>query len=107
MACTLFNCERTVSSVFSLARLWFSLYLDDGEGVVEKNQETVPLFEEFNFFRDRKIHEGVKQKYPPSRHDMIPKQAQLQPQRACPAGMCQGISECGGLVSCGDPGGCE
>lgn len=43
---------------------------------------------------------------------MIPKQAQPQPRRACPMGICQGggqegapllgFSECGDLVSCGD-----
>lgn len=37
----------------------------------------MPLFEEFNFYRDGKIHESeLKEKYPPSGYEMTPKQAQ-------------------------------
>lgn len=49
----------------------------------------------------------LKEKYPPSGYEMTPKQAQPQPQTACPVGARQGGGQeaaCGDLVSCGGRG---
>lgn len=84
MASAPLNCDRTVSFilVYQVCGLLYTWMV--GQGVVLlKNLETVPLFEEFNFCRDWKIHEGAKQKFPPngyemkSKHSPSPKQPVL------------------------------